>query len=389
MFPLMGVPMGGGGNPINTLAPAIAAAAVIGTEQAGDNGTWVPAADTYTYQRQRYVAGEWVNIVAATDFNYTLVDADFGYALRLEVTATNAAGSTVAYSNATNLVIEAPAQSLGGELMLDGDMELNNTNNWQGYDGGLASKQTATPHGGARNLRATIGAGNNVGGAQQNNILTIGGWFETSGWNRSDGTVVPTLTSLGGPNVFITLPISANWQNYRTFSRAVGDDLVLRGVGGSDANWLEWDDLSTTALTLNAQLIAPSANMRLDFKYTLPVSPIVGSQVWILPRISDFAGGNNWRGVIQYTGAQWNINLYTVAANVATSRVSAVNVGTTNGMRVNMNADSISLYITANGTDWTQIGTTITNDTYKTAVGVNALWTSDVTPGQLIYAAAV
>ncbi len=69
------------------------------------------------------------NISGATNQTYVLVDADFGYAIT--VTATNATGS--AMSAATGLVAEAPAQSLGAELITNGDFSAwtgDNPNSW-------------------------------------------------------------------------------------------------------------------------------------------------------------------------------------------------------------------------------------------------------------------
>jgi len=73
---------------------------IIGTETAGDDGTWLPAPDSFTYQWQRYTSGAWADIGGATNQDYTPVDADFGLALRLEVTPVP--NGSVANSNSTN-----------------------------------------------------------------------------------------------------------------------------------------------------------------------------------------------------------------------------------------------------------------------------------------------
>jgi hypothetical protein len=150
------------------------------------------------------------------------------------------------------------------------------------------------------------------------------------------------------------------------------------------------DNIVEKEVTLNVQLTAPTANMKLDLLYTLPGTPLAGSQVWVCPRISDWVTGNYWAAKLVYDGAAWNINLYSVATHTPTSRIAATNIGASNGIRVNMNGDSISLWTTADGgANWSQRGSTISNSTYNTATGVNALWTSDFTPGTLAYAAAV
>jgi hypothetical protein len=372
MFPVLGVPMGGGGNPINTLAPAIAAAAVIGTTITPTPGTWIPGTPALTYQWQRYSGGAWGDIAGATTADRAPVDADFGYALRLTEIATNAAGSTVAYSNETNLVIEVPAQTFGNEKVLNGNFA--SADNWTASGGCSISGGVAVFNGTSSTLRQNISA-----------VATERYEFVYEVVANTSGNLY--LSSVGFTDVSQALNVGTGV--HRWILRAVNtDDLYLTGTGSPP--WTgQLDNLSVKKNTPNVQLVAPSANMRLDFKYTLPGSPVEGTLVWILPRIDDFAAGNNWRGVIQYTGAQWNINLYSVAENAATSRISAVNIGATNRVRTNMKDDAIGLYTSADGgSNFTQRGSTISNATYQTATGANALWTADVTPDQLIYAAA-
>lgn len=378
---VMGVPVGGGGVPANTVAPAIEAAAVIGTEITGDDGTWT-GSPTLTYQWQRYTSGAWADIALATNKNYTPVDADFGLALRLVVTAD---GSVTANSNSTNLTMEAPAQSLGAELLTDGDMEAVDTTAWGTYQSATLSKQTTDPHGGTRLLRIARNGFNNPAAVQQ--PFVVGTWYMIGGAGRSDGNATPRVSSSGGVDTW-SGSVSTAWQEFWLLTfRHTNTAVFFFAITSTGTEYTEFDDTTVKKLTRNAQLTAPSANMRLDVFYTLPVSPRIGTQVWLMPRISDFAAGNYWLAMLEYTGSQWTITLYSVAAHTRTSRITAANVGATNGIRVNMNADSISLYTTANGgTDWTQRGSTISNATYQTATGVNALWTPDVTPGQIVYA---
>jgi hypothetical protein len=126
--------------------------------------------------------------------------------------------------------------------------------------------------------------------------------------------------------------------------------------------------------------------MQINFLYTLPASPVAGEDVWLLLRISDFGGGNYWLAWLRYTGSQWDVNLYSVASHTRSSVAAATNVGTTNGLRVTMNGDQVSLWTTANGgANWTQRDTTKTNTTYQTATGVNVIHASTFTPGQLSF----
>jgi hypothetical protein len=83
--------------PVNTVAPAVTGTHLLGDTLTSTSGTWTGSpTPTYGYQWQR--AG--VNIAAATASTYVLVAADIGYSIRCVVTATNAAGTVSANSNA-------------------------------------------------------------------------------------------------------------------------------------------------------------------------------------------------------------------------------------------------------------------------------------------------
>ena len=85
-----GVP-GGGGGPTNTVAPAINAAAVIGTQITGDDGTWTGTPTSYAYQWKRGVTN-----VGTNANTYTVVAGDAANNMTCVVTATNGNGSTAA-----------------------------------------------------------------------------------------------------------------------------------------------------------------------------------------------------------------------------------------------------------------------------------------------------
>jgi hypothetical protein len=383
MFLLLGVPTGGGSPPNNTVAPAINAAAIIGTEIAGDDGTWTPTPDSYTYQWQRLVAVTWGDIAGATNKNYTPVDADFGYALRLEVTATNAAGSTAVYSNQAALTAEAPAQSLGATVILNGTMEISA--NWDSYNtptsNGLSAEQA---HTGTTSRKIVA---NNAAGARQVGVPTVSGKiYEVEAWLYVTAGAAKVQSRHPAAISAATMTAAAWNKTLLLYTAADVSNFYL--LAATDGTTAYFDDVLERSLTPNVQLVAPSADMRLDFLFELPETPAAGSKTGLQPRINNASLGNYWEAELVYTGSQWNIALYSVALGTSTSRISAANVGTTVGDRVNMNADSISLYTTANGIDWTQRGSTISNNTYQTAMGVNAIWTSDVTPGSMVYAPA-
>lgn len=92
--------------PSNLVLPAVTGAKYVGGVLATDNGTWSPAATSYTYQWQRDTAGDlsFSNIASATSSTYTLVGADQDNKVRCVVTAINSGGSTAANSNAVGFI---------------------------------------------------------------------------------------------------------------------------------------------------------------------------------------------------------------------------------------------------------------------------------------------
>ncbi|WP_245410166.1 hypothetical protein [Falsochrobactrum shanghaiense] len=84
--------------PANTVAPAITGTATVGQTLTVTNGTWT-GTPTPTYARQWYA--DDVAIEGATATTYALTAAEEGAVITVVVTATNAAGSVTAASNAT------------------------------------------------------------------------------------------------------------------------------------------------------------------------------------------------------------------------------------------------------------------------------------------------
>lgn len=370
------------GGPTNTVAPAINAAAVIGTEITGDDGTWT-GSPTLTYQWQRNT-GSWADIAGATNKDYTPVDASFGYALRLGVIPNGNAAKT-AYSNATDLVIEAPVQSLGSNVVLNGTFAAwtgDNPDSWTvtGESGSDPMVTQVAPGGGAGTGAARIvTTGANVYIQQDTLSSGVAVYYEL-------GLDVNPITGSARIEAGASNPalVFSTAGNKRTISRSAGTTLRVIRLSALD---MTIDNIVAQELTPNAQLTAPSANMVLDVSYTLPVSPVHGSALWAFARVSNLALGNYWRAALTYSGSQWDIVLYSVATFTPTPVITATNIGATNRFRLSMDGDSISLYTSPdNGVNWTQRDTTKTNALYNTATGVNVLWSSDFTVGQLVYA---
>lgn len=85
--------------PVNTLLPAISGTLAVGQQLTASTGTWTNTPASFTYQWTRNGA----DIGSATSSGYTLVQADESTDIAVTVTATNAAGSTPATSNASHI----------------------------------------------------------------------------------------------------------------------------------------------------------------------------------------------------------------------------------------------------------------------------------------------
>lgn len=94
-------PLSGGTPPTNTVLPAITGTAEVGETLSVSNGTFTGDA-TITYAYQWYAGG--VAISGATSATFDLTSAQLGKIIAARVTATNAAGTAFAFSNATAAV---------------------------------------------------------------------------------------------------------------------------------------------------------------------------------------------------------------------------------------------------------------------------------------------
>lgn len=94
--------MAAGVAPANTLIPAVVGIAQVGVTLTAYEGVWTNAPTSFAYQWQADTLGNgtFANITGATSRTYTPVADYVGDALRVQVTATNAAGSSAAVSSA-------------------------------------------------------------------------------------------------------------------------------------------------------------------------------------------------------------------------------------------------------------------------------------------------
>ena len=97
--------------PANTALPTITGTPTVGQTLTARDGTWTNSPTSFAYQWLRCNGGgnNCVKVANGTQKTYTLVGADAGRTMRVEVTATNADGSATARSAQTAAV--APATS--------------------------------------------------------------------------------------------------------------------------------------------------------------------------------------------------------------------------------------------------------------------------------------
>lgn len=151
----IGIPYGLGGGvdiavplpPVNTVAPAITGTPAVDSTLSVSNGTWDNVPTSYTYQWFRAITSggsivtsgglfTGVPISGATANTYLLDAADETQKLYVEVTATNAGGSAMKQSNATDAITSgawSPA-NLGANLLA-----------WYKADTGVYSDLGLTP----------------------------------------------------------------------------------------------------------------------------------------------------------------------------------------------------------------------------------------------------
>ena len=88
--------------PVNTVVPVMTGNFAVGETVTTDDGTWTMTPTAYAYQWQNSPDGAaWSDIGGATANSYVVQNTDLGLYIRVKVTATNAVGSTIAYSDSS------------------------------------------------------------------------------------------------------------------------------------------------------------------------------------------------------------------------------------------------------------------------------------------------
>jgi hypothetical protein len=133
-----------GAAPVNTSAPTITGTVSVGSLLSASVGVWSGSPTSYSYQWQYCSAdmSSCADIIGYTSSVYTPVPADAGGRDRVKVTATNAAGSSVAYSSPTAVVAPGvptlvSAPTIAGQPVVAGTLTAS-TGAWSGSPTGYA-----------------------------------------------------------------------------------------------------------------------------------------------------------------------------------------------------------------------------------------------------------
>jgi hypothetical protein len=347
--------------------PTVNVAPVIGVAADVTPAVWSSGVtDTERWEMADTDAGPWTTVDDMLTIDAAYTDQTFGKVVRWY----EAQGGVEAVSEATGRVAALmDDQTSGAELVANGTFSSDTA--WTKGTGWTIGSGVAHCDG-TQNPSTTL--------IQQNAAVVDGAYHEATFAlsNRVAGSVTPLI---GGGTAGIARTSN---NTYTDIMRATGPAAVY--LRGNSTFVGDVDDYSVKTITPRALLDAPSADMRISQFYTLAASPVEGHRVRLFARVSDFSAGDFWEVVLLRNAGQWDIDLYTVATHTRTPRATAPNVGVTNGIRLIMNGDQVSLWTTANGgTNWTQRDTTKTQSLYQSETGIVLLHSSGITPGLLVF----
>jgi hypothetical protein len=148
--------------PTNTAAPAVSGPPSSGSTLTASAGTWT-GAPSYAYQWQRNTGSGWADIAGATSSTYVLAGADVGATVRVQVTATNSAGSATAASAATAAIGAVAVTEAGYQAAVAASAPVA----WYRFDdvGGSTTIKNYGSAGTAMNLTRTGNVALSIAGA--------------------------------------------------------------------------------------------------------------------------------------------------------------------------------------------------------------------------------
>jgi hypothetical protein len=242
--------------PANTAAPTVSGLARQGQTLSASTGSWTNSPSGYVYQWRRCDSGgnNCASVGGAAGQSYLLAGADVGSTVRVQVTATNGAGSTAAASAQTP-VVAAPTQA---NLAPNPDVEANPSTTYSANGGGAFSWATDAARSGTHSLKivttsSTLSrwlSNTSLIAAQPGRTYTVSAWLKSTGvsqanvslnfWSGS-GTHLGTSTSqqaLVGTQPFTQLTVQATAPTGTAYIR-----LEFR-VNGPGTLWT--DDVTAT-----------------------------------------------------------------------------------------------------------------------------------------------
>jgi hypothetical protein len=288
------------------------------------------------------------------------------------------------------LVVTSFTQSLGAELLTNGDFSAwtgDNPDGWtvtgeSGGDPEVTERAPTALHGDAVGAGGACNFYRTVAGAVYitQTVCTVGKWYE----------VANELTARAAGEVASVQPFGFfAWGTTVTTRRFLGraTNTAVNFYNTATAIDLTIDNASAKLITLNVQQVMP-ANAIVDFTYALPASPAAYNTISVFYRISDAsleAGYNCWRAYIQRNAANtaWDFRLDSINAGTATNRINVTGVGDTVGFRVRCNGTLHDCWTTANGTDWTTRGSQVNVSWNDSATGINTIYCTGTTPTKL------
>jgi hypothetical protein len=327
----------------------------------------------------------WINVSDTTTPLFPAIDAsgtagqtaDIAYLRVRDLAAPFTTDLGIAQNNVTSFT-----QSAGAELLTNGNFSGWTADNPDGWavSGEVGSDPMVTqvqPNGSAGTGAARLFASTATSAPQlRQNVLTVGQWYEVSInlTARTSGTA--QLNELGGSAILIS---TATTGIHSTIGRPTATNIQV--AAGGAAHDFTVDDASVKLLTLNA-VATMAPNSIIDFFFTDPAA-VAGRTVQLWFRVQD--DQNYWTAYVKVNDAatNWDFNLDSVVAGVATNRLHVTNINGQDGIRIICDGNLIDCY-TRNGSTWTKRGSQVNNSTLATATGLTTLYSTGTTPSQLI-----
>lgn len=276
-------------------------------------------------------------------------------------------------------------QSLGNELLLNGDMNWATgvLTSWT-VSNSSSSVTEVAPGGGAGTGAARLQA--SAGGvyprvSQIVGSLVAGEWVEVyvncSAFTSGQVDFYSTVSNWGWQ-----IPVTAAGE-YRSVGPVSQTPAYLYGI--STVLDMVFDRLSLRKLNLN-ELTVVTANSDNRFYFSLPASPLRSESVSLLNRRIDASNYLELRLVRNAANTNWDLRTHRVTAGVQTSNIitAVTSVGDVNGLRMECNGNTITIYTTTDGGgNWTSRGTNTNAANHPTGTGLLPVYVSTVIPSRV------